>query len=916
MVKTTERNRFRVSILAAAISLCASGAYAAGLGAITVLSPLGQPLRAEIDVSASRDELASLSARLASPEAFKQVGIDYAPGVSGIRFAVDKRKDGQPFLRVTSDRPINEPFLDVLVELTWASGRMVREYTVLLDPPEALAQGGSSPVAKPEVPRTAAAPAPVTPPAPPVEAAPPPPAPVAAPAPAAVAKAPAAEPAPAPVEKTEAVGSRTVQRGDTLSKIAAETKPEGVTLDQMLVALFRGNQDAFDAGNMNRLRSGKILNVPDASAVAAVAPSEARQVVVAQARDFNAYRSRLAASVAATPAKEEQAKQLAQGRIGAKVAEKAAPETSQDKLAVSRTETPKDAKAIQGRIAALEEDLVARDKAIKEANSRVAELERNLSDLKKLAELKSQTAAQVQQQAEAAKAQAEAKKPVEAPAKPVEPVKAAEPPKAVEPPPPPAVVESPPAKPVEVPPVAKAPVPPAPAPVQEEQPGFLEENPLLLYGGGGLIALLLGYLGFSSWKRKGQGGATNTSTASRLSEGDLMANSVFGTTGGQAVDTSASIQTDFSQASLSAIDTDEGVDPVAEADVYMAYGRDAQAEEILLDALKTDPTRVAIHLKLLEIYAGHKNLSQFEHIANGLREQTSGSGPDWEKAAAMGRALDPGNPLYAGSAPVTEPQPELVLPVAKGEAPAAAPVAAAADTGRMGDTVTLPGQLARLAAAAGGAAGATATSLGFDLGVPALDAAHAPEPVADMKNVDLNLDLGTETVTAAAAKPMDIDLSLPEVGTEVPLEAPAPDLSASALDFEFDLDAPPTPASAATSFEAVPAAGAVAMDFSGINLDLVTSTPAAEPATHAQSLTAAAVTEVPVGDGFSSFEGGVETTDVDSHESEVATKLELAQAYEEMGDREGARELLQEVLQEGSSQQQDAARARLATLDV
>src|SRR5690606_2252388 len=103
-------------------------------------------------------------------------------------------------------------------------------------------------------------------------------------------------------------------------------------------------------------------------------------------------------------------------------------------------------------------------------------------------------------------------------------------------------------------------------------------------------------------KQHEDGEAPPTTTA------NLTANSVFGATGGQSVDTTgSSMATDFSQASISAIDADEGVDPVAEADVYMAYGRDAQAEEILLDALKTDPTRTAIHVKLLEIYAGRKN---------------------------------------------------------------------------------------------------------------------------------------------------------------------------------------------------------------------------------------------------------------------------------------------------------------------
>jgi pilus assembly protein FimV len=853
------------------LCLSATGADAAGLGKITVLSPLGQPLRAEIDVNATREELASMNARLASPEAFRQVGIEYVQGIANIRFTVDKRKDGQPYLRMTTDRPINEPFLDVLVELTWSSGRMVREYTVLLDPPEGLTPAAPVAVAAP----TAAKPAPVQKP---VAAPAPAPAAVAekpaapAPAPAIEKPAPAPAEAPAPAKGGDEPGSRLVKSGDTLTRIAAETKPEGISLDQMLVALLRNNEGAFDGGNMNRLRAGKILNIPTADAAGAVAPAEARQLVVAQARDFNAYRSKLAASVAATPAKEEAAKQQDQGKIAPKVAEKpVAAEPAKDKLEVSRTEAAKNAKALQGRITALEEDLVARERALREANSRVADLEKNLADLKKLAELKSQAGAQAQKQAEAAKPVVEAKpvQPEPVAAKPAEPMPVApsEPPKPVEPAKPVEapvpVAEAP--KPVEPPVETKAPAPVAPPAVPAEEPSFIDENPALVYGGGGLVALLLAYLGLSAFRRK-SGGDGAVPTATRLSEGDLMANSVFGTTGGQAVDTSASIQTDFSQASLSAIDTDEGVDPVAEADVYMAYGRDAQAEEILVDALKTDPSRLAIYAKLLEIYSGHKNLAKFEKVATDLRGQTGGTGPDWDKAAAMGRAIDPGNPLYAGDSVAEQPI-EPVVPEVAAPAPAPAPT-------KMENTVTLPGQLSQLAEAAKPAA---PTNLGFDLdlGAPAAAAAAFGSAARGMP-AELDLDIGKPA--AAALDTLDVDLSLPDVA-EVPAAGGGKVPGGSGLDFEFDLDAPATAGSGAAIKEPT-------VDFSGINLDLVTS--ATPPA------------DVAVADGDN---------------SDVTTKLELAQAYEEMGDREGARELLEEVIQEGSAHQQELARAKLASLN-
>ncbi len=881
MFKSIKRNKFHASALAVAISLLPFGAYAAGLGKVTVLSPLGQPLRAEVDITASREELSSMAAKVATADAFKQAGIEYSPTMTGIRLALDKRPNGQPFLRMTSDRPINDPFLDVLVELNWSSGRMVREYTVLLDPPEAL-KVAPTPIAVPEVraPAVAVPTKPVEAPAAPVAAQP------------AKAAAPAAA---APKQPAEEQAGRTVKRGDTLSKIAGETKPEGVSLDQMLVALFRNNQDAFDGSNMNRLRVGRILNIPGQAAVAAVSSAEAHKIVLSQAGDFNAYRQKLAGAVAAAPAaKEEAPKQEATGKIAPKTEEKAAPAPAKDKLEVSRTEAAKSAKAVQSRITSLEEDLVARDKALKEASSRIAELEKNLSDLKKLAELKSQAGAQLQQQAQAPKP-APAPVPAPAPAPetkkaapaPAEAPKVPEKPAEVAPAPVPAAPAKPeeaaaPPKPAEAaPPAPAAPATPAPEPVKKaqpvpppEEPSFIDENAMLVYGGGGILALLLGYLGYSSMRRKRAGDVAPTT--SRITEGDLMANSVFGSTGGQAVDTGASIQTDFSQSNLTSIDADDGVDPVAEADVYMAYGRDAQAEEILIDALKNDPTRHAIHLKLLEIYSGRKSVKQFESLATDLYGQTSGTGPDWEKAADMGRALDPDNPLYGGkpaeagheeAVPVREAPPPLVVPPSEVE--------------KLRETVTMPGQLGVMAATATAAAAELEPPVAMDFDLD-LGAAHDTDTdvsaIKEPPPLDLNLEIGMPAVPGApldATVPMGMRMSEPALASDT-----------SGLDFEFDLDAA-TPAMADSATDIGTHIGVEAapkMDLSSIDLDL----------------------------------GGPAVSDVagsDQDDPDVTTKIELAQAYEEMGDKEGARELLQEVTQEGSVRQKEIARSKLALLE-
>lgn len=872
-MKSLKRNGFRVPLLVA-LSLSAAGIQAAGLGKITVLTPLGQPLRAEVDITASREELASMSARLAPSEAFKQVGIEYAPGLAAIRFTVDKRPDGQPFLRLTTDRAVNEPFLDILVELTWSSGRMVREYTMLLDPPDVFSKPATVP---PTVAQEAT----------PIEK------PVATKTPAATATAAAAPKAGQEKKMEGDGGTRKVRPGDTLTKIAAEVAPAGIALDQMLVALFRRNEEAFVAGNMNRLRVGKILTIPDAATATAIPADEAHAAVTAQARDFNAYRQKLAGAVVASGAREEApVRQRSEGKIAAKVEDKAAPpEPGKDKLEVSRTESGKDVKAFQQRIAALEEDLISRDRSLKEASSRIAELEKNLADLKKLAELKSQVGTQMQQQAEAVKP--DISKPESPPAATASPAVEAKPAVAEKAPeeakpstttPAVPAAEPAPAKPAAKPPAQK----PKPAVVAKPavESSFIDENSSLVYGGGGVLALLLGWLGYSSWRRKREEEAA-PSTASRLSPSNLGANSVFGSTGGQAVDTGASIQTDFSQASIGAIDSDEGVDPVAEADVYMAYGRDAQAEEILVDALKSDPTRHAIHLKLLEIYSGRKNVEKFESLATDFYAQTGGVGADWETAAAMGRALDPDNKLYGGSG-----SPDRQAPTGAAAIAASDIVLPATEVEKLRATVALPGQLGQLAETAQESTPSQPATLDFDLDVgagaapdQAVQAVRAPEPMPTSLDFNLEIDAPAQaSVSAVETNHLDFDLALPELETARAEQSPAvaPTIEAGHdIDFEFDIDAP------SATVPTTPSPKAPSFDLSSIDLEL---------------------------DGHRAESNESPPAQTDEENPDVATKLELAQAYEEMGDKEGARELLQEVLHEGGSRQQQAARDRLAAL--
>jgi pilus assembly protein FimV len=967
--KNLVNSRLKRTLLAAAIGTLSLGAHAAGLGRITVLSGLGQPLRAEVEITAAPEELQNMTARLASADAFRQAGVDYAPSVNGLRMSIERR-GSRAVVRVSSDRPINEPFVDMLVELNWASGRLIREYTFLLDPPDTGTGRYAAPVAAPEVRqdqfgRRAES------------------APVRRPAAARVART-----APAVAGNGR---SYMVQPGDTLNRIAAENRPEGVSMEQMLSALFQGNRSAFDAENVNRLQAGKILRIPDADTVRQMSGDGGRQQLVAHSSDFGRYRQKLAERAAAAPAKEAPARQGSGGKIGAKIEDRAPIAAgSTDQLRVSKSDEVLRAGGSGGeksvaRLQALEEDLVSRDKALKEANTRLADLEKSIKELQRLVELKSQGFAQaptpVQEMPVATPPETEAAAVLpEKPELPKEPEPVAE----VKPAPPPVAPEPPPV----VAPVAKP----------ETQVTPSDDMPLLL-GGGGILALLLGWGGYKLYQRRsGQGAPTTTPALSEFGDGS---NSVFGSAGGQSVDTSSSsqIQTDFSQSGLSSIDTDEGVDPVAEADVYMAYGRDAQAEEILLDALKTDPGRTGVHLKLLEIYAQRKNIKQFETTATELYSLTGGNGQDWEKASALGRKVDPDSPLYRipapGSSPagVTPPAAAVLGPqtVTGGSAAATGFVQAAdlrpraAELARpnelipMGsddplespsqlkDTWALPGELNQYASLEDIDRAAS----------PAAPTAVLPS-IPDTSVLDFDLDLNSEVDTGTAtpgtvsgsAQPvgaLDFDLGFDQPSTPPAMGATlvAGDMFSSSLeatstrpqrlsddfslpdpsdlDFEIssefgerhadpaveptvDVDLTATladeglrlPVDAATVDLERTSFDSSLLDFD-FELDdkaeeSVTATRPFAPALNLSDidldLKKPDRTEIELPDAGPPTEPPL---DLDLQQ-EVATKLELARAYEEMGDKDGARELVEEVLREGSGRQKDDARVILARL--
>jgi pilus assembly protein FimV len=340
--------------------------------------------------------------------------------------------------------------------------------------------------------------------------------------------------------------------------------------------------------------------------------------------------------------------------------------------------------------------------------------------------------------------------------------------------------------------------------------------------------------------------------------------------------------------SPSQLDAAGDVDPVAEADVYLAYGRDLQAEEILKEALRINPQRVAIHGKLLEIYAKRRDMKAFEAVAAEAYNLTRGSGPDWDHVCDLGRELDPSNPMYR---PGGQP-----------------------------------------AAGAGGSAGAAAGVAVAAAAATARPAAAAPQAPPPSSALDLDLDFSLDEPAAPVAPPPARRAAAP-VAAAPALELPAMDyhsptaeaktqpanlettallhVDANSLEFE------PTALAPRAEPAAAPAAvkgDMLEFDMGGLSLDLPgSSAPAPAPASAAPAAKPAmsldapslslATPAAPMGNGAA--------TDADSP---LATKLALAEEFNAIGDADGARSLAEEVLAEASGDLKSRAQRLLAEI--
>ena len=909
-------HRWKLSALAAAavvsVGLTASDAWALALGRVSVQSALGEPLRAEVDIpQMSAAEAESLRAAVASPNVFRNQGMEYSPIANNVRVEVVRRPNGTAVLRLSTAQAVNDPFVDLVIDANWASGSLQRNYTMLLDPPKmqrpAPTVTANAQASLPDLPASAR-----VRPVPQVSSASTAPGTAAAPAarrPAAneVAAAPAKAPAAASSAGSSG-GEIRVKTGDTAGRLAGANRPAGVSLDQMLVAMLRANPQAFINGNIHRLRTGAVIAMPDEATAASTSAREARQIVAAQSKDFNQFRRQLASNAPKAPVTA--ANREASGSVQSQVDESKPSSDAPNKLKLSKG----------GVKAAAADEKLAQKKQAEEQAAREAELQRNMAELKdNIASAPKPASDAAAAGKSAAPAVAAAVPAVEvaatnpAAATPAPATPAAEPavvaaaaPVAADPA---AATSAPAAEPAPdaaaQPEAAAAPAveePPKPAPVvvapppPAAEPSFIDslmEDPTIPLAGAALLALLLGYGGYRVAQRRRA--ASTASDASALGDSQLAPDSFFGGSGGQHVDTnsnhaaSSQLSAHSMHYSPSQLDAGDG-DPLIEAEVYLAYGQDSQAEDILKEAIRTSPQRLALYQKMAEIYAKRKDRKAYEINATNLRDLSQSQGIEWIQVADAGRELDPVNPLYQttadgsplDSAPTqfdpnsginSRHTPSVTTDLAIG---AAAGVAAAGVANALHDHQPLD--------ISSPDSSSSRMDLDFDLSLPGDMITSAPEispvapkvqapapaPVAAMPMLDIPEDPLAAALAATNRPhmdPMSFSATLPSTlenaGNPASILATEPvTLDTMELNLE-DFGSAPVLASA----PAVSATDSHTMEFdmSALSLDL--------PSTASGSVAAPSMPEDP-----------------------LATKLALAKEFSAIGDNDGARALVEEVI--------------------
>lgn len=937
------RVRKLVLAIAAASALSSGMAHALGLGEVTLKSALNQPLDAEIELLDVRDLSSSeVVPSLASAEEFGKAGVDRQYFLTDLKFTPVLKPNGKSVVRVTSSKPVREPYLNFLVEVLWPNGRLLREYTLLLDPP------AYSPETAAVAPALAAtAPAQQARPAAPRAAAP-------------VASAPSASPA-ASASKVAGGGDYRTTGKDTLWDIAQRNRASG-SVHQAMLAIQDLNPDAFVGGNINRLKSGQVLRMPTEQQIASRSQSEAIAQVAAQNA---AWRSGGAVADTAGQRQLDATKRSTAGAAPAKA-------ESKDSLRLVSAESGKatagsekgaangNAKALAEKLAVTQESLDTTRRENAELKSRMTDLQSQLDKLQRLIQLKDDQLAKMQgdlskkPEAAAPAAPASATPPAPAAEQPAPVPQTQAPAEAGAPATPPAgaapdynynqepaapdaasqtqnqqpatepaeAVEKPAAQPTPAP--APAPVPP----VEAEQSSFLDElmgNTMLLgiIGGSALLVLLVVLMILSRRNAMKEAELQNSladqdGDANADSDLDLQDNAFSGFDVEPAAAPAAAAQ----GASEERVTAQTG-DALSEADIYIAYGRFNQAAELLQNAINDEPHRADLRLKLMEVYAELGDRDGFARQEGELRE-IGGAQADVDLLKSR--------------------YPAMAAVAAAGAGFAAASVADDLDSFSLDDlTLDEPAAPAQKPQDLD-----DAFDLSLDDELDATPAARAPveEPLPSLDDLDLDADLNLD-LPASSPATADDDLGFDLELDSKPLAEDNLSLGDDLADFSLDLDEGSKPSAAAEDDfllsldDDLPAAEPAKLETSDFDLpsDFDLSMPE-EPA-HAEPQAdsfAAKLDEVTaeldqlaesldqpaeeapipapapeVAAPAADLEGD-DDFDFLSGTDETSTKLDLARAYIDMGDTEGARDILDEVLTEGSETQQQEARDLIARI--
>lgn len=756
-------------------AILSSAAGALGLGAIEIKSALNQPLDAHIPLLPADDrELETLSVRLATVEAFQRAGVDRPFFLTRLKFNVVSGDD--PYVRIFTDQPVKEPFLDFLVEADWDRGRLIREFTLLLDPP---VFDGAGQVA----PRVVAAPAREQDQT--VQAASPP---------STFAASASAAPAQEPATRTTSQQYGPVSANDTLWRIAQSVRPDpSISMNQMMVAILRANPDAFIGGDMNRLRRGSTLTIPDAATITAISRTAADQ----EARD---QLQRWRQSLATTPAQPS-------GRLQVVASEQAQPSDSD---AQEQPSEQAELDAMRRELTTHRERSLSLEAENEDLKAQVEGLKQELAQLERLISLEADRPAVIAETAQQESEQLPTElAETESEAGQLEP--------SVEEP---VVAEA-------AEPVAPASLPAAPI---EEAPGFLDD-PRNLGLLGGLALALLGLIYLLLRRRRAaepDQPLTDTAVSISLPEADTEpAESVL-----EEADDAADHDEPLDVMAI----LPEDSDVLSEADLYLGHGRYGQARELLETALQAEPEQPKLRLKLMEALALLQDQDGFIEHAQVLRGQVGETDSDWLQAQEMGRELLPMEPMFAATA-----------------------------TSDLADSVESTEDILEE----------------FELPADESDTLAPVAAATEADEVDESFELDFDL-------PEDNELAAADEDTEFPIVGDSSLRSESAeLDFE--------------QTEAAPLDD-VALDLPDLQFD-----------------------EAALGDDDNVLDftqpdlAEADTADDEQLEKleeldEVGVKLNLARAYIDLGDHDGARSLLDEVLAEGSSQQQEEAETLLGQI--